>query len=60
MKSPNCKILQVYRTKIQTKKFYGKISRFYSFFGFFEKKYKSIALQKLNIKKGEVVVGINL
>jgi len=59
MKSENDKVLRVYRTKAQAKESYDKISRFYDYFaGAFEKKYRNMALERLNIKRGAVVLEI--
>ncbi len=57
MNSKNGRILRVHRTKTQAKKSYDKISRFYDIFtGVFEKKYRTMALKRLNINKGETVL----
>ncbi|HAJ32203.1 MAG TPA: 2-heptaprenyl-1,4-naphthoquinone methyltransferase [Candidatus Atribacteria bacterium] len=59
MNSKNHKVLRVYRTKAQAKESYDKISRFYDYFaGVFEKKYRSMALERLDIKRGETVLEI--
>lgn len=59
MKSKNHKILRVYRTKAQAKESYDKISRFYDYFaGVFEKKYRNMALERLDVKRGETVLEI--
>jgi demethylmenaquinone methyltransferase/2-methoxy-6-polyprenyl-1,4-benzoquinol methylase len=59
MNSKNHKVLRVYRTKAQTKESYDKISRFYDYFaGVFEKKYRNMALERLNIERGEIVLEI--
>jgi len=59
MKSKNHKVLRVYRTKAQAKESYDKISRFYDYFaGVFEKKYRNMALERLDIKRGETVLEI--
>jgi len=55
----NQKVLRVHRTKAQAKESYDKISRFYDYFaGIFEKKYRDMALNQLNIKRGETVLEI--
>lgn len=59
MNSKNHKVLGVYRTKAQAKESYDKISCFYDYFaGVFEKKYRNMALDRLNIKRGETVLEI--
>ncbi len=59
MNSKNNRILGVHRTKAQAKETYDKISRFYDYFaGVFEKKYRSIGLEQLNINRGETVLEI--
>jgi len=59
MNSKNHKVLGVYRTKAQVKESYDKISYFYDYFaGVFEKKYRNMALDRLNIKRGETVLEI--
>jgi ubiquinone/menaquinone biosynthesis C-methylase UbiE len=59
MNSKNRKVLRVYRTKAQAKESYDKISRFYDYFaGVFEKKYRNMALERLNIERGEIVLEI--
>jgi len=59
MNSNNHKVLRVYRTKSQAKKSYDKISHFYDYFaGGFESNYRNMALEQLNIKKGETVLEI--
>ena len=59
MNSQNDRILRVLRTKAQAKESYDKISRFYDCFtGMFEKKYRNMALERLNIKRGETVLEI--
>lgn len=59
MNSKNHKVLRVYRTKAQAKESYDKISRFYDYFaGVFEKKYRNMALERLNIERGEIVLEI--
>jgi len=59
MNSKNHKVLRVYRTKTQAKESYDKISRSYDYFaGVFEKKYRNIALEQFNIKRGEAVLEI--
>ena len=55
----NKEILRVTRTKEQAKRTYDKISRIYDFIeGSFEKKFRNIALDKLDIKKGENVLEV--
>jgi demethylmenaquinone methyltransferase/2-methoxy-6-polyprenyl-1,4-benzoquinol methylase len=59
MNSKNHQVLRVYRTKAQAKESYDKISRFYDYFaGVFEKKYRNMALERLNIERGEIVLEI--
>jgi len=59
MNSKNHKVLGVYRTKAQAKESYDKISCFYDYFaGVFEKKYRNMALDRLNIKRGESVLEV--
>ncbi len=59
MNSKNHQVLRVYRTKAQAKESYDKISRFYDYFaGVFEKKYRNMALERLNLKRGEIVLEI--
>lgn len=59
MKSKNHKVLRVYRNKAQAKESYDKISRFYDYFtGVFEKKYRNMALERLDVKRGETVLEI--
>jgi len=59
MNSKNDRILRVQRTKAQAKESYNKISRFYDYFaGVFEKKYRNMALERLDIKRGETVLEI--
>jgi len=59
MNSKNHRVLRVYRTKAQAKESYDKISRFYDYFaGVFEKKYRNMALERLDIKRGETVLEI--
>ena len=59
MNSKNHQVLRVYRTKAQAKKSYDKISRFYDYFvGVFEKKYRNMALKRLNLERGEIVLEI--
>ena len=59
MNSKNYKVLRVYRTKAKAKESYDKISRFYDYFaGVFEKKYRNMALERLNIERGEIVLEI--
>lgn len=59
MNSKNHRVLRVYRTKVQAKESYDKISRFYDYFaGVFEKKYRNITLERLDIKRGETVLEI--
>jgi len=59
MDSKNHHVLRVYRTKVQAKRNYDKISRFYDCFaGGFESHYRNIGLELLNIKGGETVLEI--
>jgi ubiquinone/menaquinone biosynthesis C-methylase UbiE len=59
MSSKNHTVLRVTRTKAQAKESYDRISRFYdSFAGVFEKKYRNMALERLNIERGETVLEI--
>lgn len=59
MNSKNHRVLRVYRTKAQAKESYDKISRFYDYFaGVFEKKYRNMTLERLDIKRGETVLEI--
>ncbi|MFC2170823.1 class I SAM-dependent methyltransferase [Calditrichota bacterium] len=59
MNSNNHKILRVYRTKAEAKKSYDRMSRFYDYFaGIFEKKYRDMGLDRLNIKSGETILEI--
>ncbi len=59
MNSKNDRILRVHRTKAQAKQSYDKISRFYDYFaGVFEKEYRNMALERLNIIRGETVLEI--
>ena len=59
MNLKNHRVLRVYRTKAQAKESYDKISRFYDYFaGVFEKKYRNMALERLDIKRGETVLEI--
>ena len=59
MNSKNDRILRVHRTNAQAKESYDKISRFYDYFaGVLEKKYRNMALEWLNIKRGETVLEI--
>jgi demethylmenaquinone methyltransferase/2-methoxy-6-polyprenyl-1,4-benzoquinol methylase len=59
MNSKDHQVLRVYRTKAQAKESYDKISRFYDYFaGVFEKKYRNMALERLNLKRGEIVLEI--
>ena len=59
MNANNDRILRVPRTKAQAKQSYDKISRFYDYFaGVFEKKYRTMALARLNIIRGETVLEI--
>jgi ubiquinone/menaquinone biosynthesis C-methylase UbiE len=52
-------ILRVTRTKAQAKDSYDKMSRFYDYFaGGFEQKYRNMALEQLNITRGETVLEI--
>lgn len=59
MNSKNHRVLRVYRTKVQAKERYDKISRFYDYFaGVFEKKYRNMTLERLDIKRGQTVLEI--
>jgi len=52
-------VLRVHRTKVQAKESYDKMSRYYDLFsGFFEKKYRSLALNRLNAQRGETILEI--
>ena len=52
-------ILSVPRTKEEAKRFYDRLSRFYDYLtGAFERKYSSMALDRLSIKEGETVLEI--
>ena len=49
--SKNNNILRVYRTKVQAKRNYDKISHFYDYFaGGFESNYRNMALEQLTSK----------
>lgn len=53
------KISRVHRTKEQAKRNYDRMSRIYDCItGAFEKKYWNMALEKLNIKDGEIVLEV--
>lgn len=53
------RILRVDRSKDQAKKNYNILSRVYDYFiGVFEKKYRDIALDRLNVRQGETVLEI--
>jgi ubiquinone/menaquinone biosynthesis C-methylase UbiE len=59
MKAKDTQILRVRRTKAQAKASYDKMSRFYDYFaGVFEKKYRELALTRLEIQPGETVLEI--
>ena len=59
MSSKKHEVLRVYRTRVQAKENYDRISRFYDYFaGIFEKKYRNITLERLTIKKGETVLEV--
>lgn len=59
MNSKNNRTLRVHRSKAQAKESYDKISRFYDYFaGVFEKKYRNMALERLNVKRGQTVLEI--
>lgn len=59
MNTEHDKILRVHRTKAQAKASYDKMSRFYDYFaGVFEKKYRTMAVEQLNIQRGEIVLEI--
>lgn len=52
-------ILRVTRTKAQAKKSYDRLSASYDYFaGVFEQKYRDMALQQLNLKRGECALEI--
>jgi len=51
------KILRVHRTKEQAKRNYDRISRIYDcVFGQFERKFRDMGLEKLDVKDGEIVL----
>jgi len=53
------KISRVHRTKEQAKRAYDRMSRIYDCIaGPFEKKYRNMALEKLNIKDGEIALEV--
>jgi demethylmenaquinone methyltransferase/2-methoxy-6-polyprenyl-1,4-benzoquinol methylase len=55
----NKEILRVYRTKEQAKRTYDKISRIYDLItGPFERKFRDMALNQLDVKEGETVLEI--
>ena len=57
----NKEILRVYRTKEQAKRTYDKISRIYDLItGPFERKFRDMALNQLDVKEGETVLEIGL
>jgi ubiquinone/menaquinone biosynthesis C-methylase UbiE len=59
MNSKYHKVLEVYRSKTQAKESYDKISCFYDYFaGVFEKKFRNMALDRLNVKREETVLEI--
>jgi ubiquinone/menaquinone biosynthesis C-methylase UbiE len=59
MNSDNDKISRVYRSKDEAAQAYSRMSKTYDLFaGFFEGKYRDIALSHLNIKTGEEVLEI--
>jgi ubiquinone/menaquinone biosynthesis C-methylase UbiE len=52
-------VLRVTRTKAQAKETYDRMSPFYDYFaGVFEQRYRNVALQRLNITRGETVLEI--
>jgi len=52
-------VLRVTRTKVQAKESYDRMSPFYDCFaGLFEQKYRNMALKRLNIARGEIVLEI--
>ncbi|MEJ2739369.1 MAG: methyltransferase domain-containing protein [Dehalococcoidia bacterium] len=52
-------ILPVCRSKEEAKQYYDRISKVYDFLaGAFERKYAEIALQRLSIERGEIVIEI--
>ncbi len=59
MRSDSHPVLPVTRTKAQAKQSYDTMSKFYDYFaGGFEQKYRHMALQRLNITQGEIVLEI--
>ena len=55
----NKEILRVYRTKEQAKRTYDKISRIYDLItGPFERKFRDMGLNQLDVKEGETVLEI--
>ena len=59
MSSEDDRILRVNRTKAQAKESYDKMSGFYDYLTWaFERKYRNMALESLNIKRGETVLEI--
>jgi ubiquinone/menaquinone biosynthesis C-methylase UbiE len=55
----NSEVLRVTRTKAQAKESYDRMSRFYDYFaGLFEGKYRNMALDRLNIARGQTVLEI--
>ena len=59
MNLKNQNVSRVDRTKAQAKITYDRISHFYDYFaGGFERNYRNMALEQLNIKKGETVLEI--
>lgn len=55
----NKEILRVYRTKEQAKRTYDKISRIYDLItGPFERKFRDMGLNRLDVKEGETVLEI--
>ena len=50
-------VLRVSRSKAQAKASYDKMSRYYDYIsGFFEQKYRDLALKRLNVQRGEIVM----
>ena len=59
MNSDSRAVLRVTRTKAQAKASYDRMSSVYDYFsGVFEQKYRNMALQRLNITRGETVLEI--
>lgn len=51
-------ILPVPRTKEEAKRFYDRVSRLYDYLAGFERKYAEMALDRLSIREGEIVLEI--